>query len=181
MQTNLKSLIGKLNAPTRHALESAANQALSRTHHEVDIEHVLLALLDTSDSDFLAIAKAYGLEPANITRELQTSLAQFKTGNTRNPVLSQNIPRWLEAAWLMASVDSGAESLRSGFLLLALLADAGLSRVFNGSSDSLRKLPLEELRIQLPTILRLSRETNDVLISPVVRALRRLVCPAKNQ
>ena len=165
MQTNLKSLISKLNTPTRRALESAANQALSRTHHEVDIEHVLLALLDSADSDFLAIAKAYGLDPAELTQELQASLSQFKTGNTRNPVLSQNIPRWLEAAWMMASVDYGAESLRSGFLLLALLADAGLARVFNGSSDSLRKLPLEDLRAQLPDILRLSRECDDAPIS----------------
>ena len=93
MQTNLKSLIGKLNTPTRRALESAANQALSYTHHEVDIEHVLLALLDSADSDFLAITKAYGLNPADLEQELQSSLAQFKTGNTRNPVLSQNIPR----------------------------------------------------------------------------------------
>lgn len=161
MQTNLKSLIAKLNTPTRRALESAANQALSRTHHEVDIEHVLLALLETADSDFLAITKAYGLDPADLSEELQASLSQFKTGNTRNPVLSQNIPRWIEAAWVMASVDYGAESLRSGFLLLALLADAGLARVFNGSSASLRKLPLEELRVQLPEILRLSRESDD--------------------
>lgn len=167
MPTNLKSLIGKLNTPTRHALESAANQALSRTHHEVDIEHVLLALLDSADSDFLAIAKAYGLDPVDLTQELQDSLSQFKTGNTRNPVLSQNIPRWLESAWMMASVDYGAESLRSGFLLLALLADAGLARVFNGSSDSLRKLPLEDLRAQLPDILRLSRECPEYNDAPI--------------
>ncbi len=165
MQTNLKSLIGKLNPPTRRALESAANQALSRTHHEVDIEHVLLALLDSADSDFLAIAKAYGIDPTDLEQELQSSLAQFKTGNTRNPALSQNIPRWLEAAWMMASVDYGAETVRSGFLLLALLADTGLARVFNGSSDSLRKLPLEDLRAQLPDILRLSRECDDAPIS----------------
>ena len=174
MQTNLKSLIGKLNAPTRHALESAANQALSRTHHEVDIEHVLLALLDSADSDFLAIAKAYGLDPTDLEQELQASIAQFKTGNTRNPVLSQNIPRWLEAAWLMASVDYGADTLRSGFLLFALLADAGMARVFNGSSESLRKLPLEELRVQLPDILRLSRETDDAPISSVTPTATRV-------
>ena len=181
MQTNLKSLIAKLNTPTRHALESAANQALARTHHEVDIEHVLLALLDSADSDFLAIAKAYGLDPADLEQELQASIAQFKTGNTRNPVLSQNIPRWLEAAWLVASVDYGAESLRSGFLLFALLADAGLARVFNGSSDSLRKLPLEELRTQLPAILRLSRETDDVPLTSVASTVRTDNTPSAKQ
>ena len=53
MTINLKSLIGKLDVPTRKAMESAASVALSRTHHEVDIEHVLLELLAASDGDLL--------------------------------------------------------------------------------------------------------------------------------
>lgn len=158
MSTHLKSLVSKLNPATRKALEGAAAQALARTHHEVEIEHVLLALLSAEDSDSLAIARAYGLRIEALQQELETSLQQFKTGNTRNPVLSQHIPRWLEAAWLLASVDYAATSLRSAFLILALLTDSTLSRVFNGSSETLRKLPVEDLRIQMPAILRLSQE-----------------------
>lgn len=168
MSTHLKSLVSKLNPATRNALEAAASQALSRTHHEVDIEHVLLALLHAQDSDCLAIARAYGLHLAALEQELKSSLDQFKTGNTRNPVLSQNIPRWLEAAWLLASVDYGASSLRSAYLILALLSDSALSRVFNGSSDTLRKLPVEDLRVQLPAILRMSPAgmTTDLIAAP---------------
>ena len=62
MTTNLKSLIGKLTPATRRALESAANIALSRTHHEVDIEHVLLELLAATDGDMLRILKAYRID-----------------------------------------------------------------------------------------------------------------------
>jgi type VI secretion system protein VasG len=35
MGVNLKSLIGKLNTPTRSALEAAAGLCLARTHYDV--------------------------------------------------------------------------------------------------------------------------------------------------
>jgi len=43
MTSHLRSLVSKLDVSSRKAMESAANVALSRTHHEVDIEHVLSA------------------------------------------------------------------------------------------------------------------------------------------
>jgi len=47
---NLKSLLGKLNDTSRRALESAAALCLSRTNYEVDIEHVLVKLLEMSNT-----------------------------------------------------------------------------------------------------------------------------------
>ena len=44
MNVNLKSLIGKLNDTCRSALEGAAGLCLSRTHYDVEIEHLLLKL-----------------------------------------------------------------------------------------------------------------------------------------
>jgi type VI secretion system protein VasG len=46
MTTTLKTLITKLNRSCRTAAEQAASLTLSRGHFEVDIEHLLLALLD---------------------------------------------------------------------------------------------------------------------------------------
>ena len=54
---DLKSLVGKLNEPTRNALEGAAGICLSRTHYNVEIEHWLLKLLEIPDSDLLALLK----------------------------------------------------------------------------------------------------------------------------
>jgi len=102
MNTNLKALVAKLNPMTRRAVESAANVALSRTHHEIDIEHVLLEMLDKSDSDLVAILKAYSIDTARLEKDLLHGISQFRTGNTRNPVLSRNILQWLESAWLGA-------------------------------------------------------------------------------
>jgi hypothetical protein len=44
MATNLRALVGKLNATSRNVLEAAAGLCLSRTHYDIEIEHVLLKL-----------------------------------------------------------------------------------------------------------------------------------------
>jgi len=162
MQTSLKSLISKLDDTPRHALERAANAALSRSHFEVDIEHVLLELMDTPSSDAMAIFKAYSIDTSRLQKFLLHSLSSFKTGNTRNPVLATTLPKWLESAWLGASVDYGATHLRSGHLVLALAVDETLRRGMGDAADMLRKLPVDELRAQLPAILRASKETGDI-------------------
>ncbi len=42
MSTNVRSLISKLNDATRSALEAAAGLCLSRTHYDIEIEHLLM-------------------------------------------------------------------------------------------------------------------------------------------
>ena len=158
MTIDLKSLIAKLDTPTRKAMESAANVALSRTHHEIDIEHVLLELLAAADGDLLRILKAYRIDTQRLQADLLASLEHFRTGNTRNPVLSRNIVRWLEMAWLSANVNYGADKLGSGFLLLALVSDEELQRLLASSCAALKKLPVDDLKDNLPAILRLSKQ-----------------------
>ena len=65
MAISLKAIISKLNDTTRTALEGAAGLCLARTHYDVEIEHFLMKLLDTTDSDFARILKQFGeLRPA---------------------------------------------------------------------------------------------------------------------
>lgn len=154
MTTHLRSLVAKLDVSARKAMESAANVALSRTHHEVDIEHVLSELLDAPDADLLRILKAYHVDVDRLQADLEAALERFRTGNTRNPVLSRNILRWLEAAWLAGSVNYGAEALSSGLLLLALVADEELRRLLSGSCAALGRIPADDLKETLPALLR---------------------------
>ncbi|MDR1660926.1 MAG: type VI secretion system ATPase TssH, partial [Azoarcus sp.] len=107
MTTSLKSLISRLTPIARRAVEEAASRALARTHFEVEIEHVLLALLDQTDNAFVAALRASGADSARLERNLDAALDGFRTGNTRNPVLSIWLPRWLERAWLIASAEWG--------------------------------------------------------------------------
>jgi type VI secretion system protein VasG len=158
VKTNLKALIAKLNATTRRAMESAANLALTRTHHEVDVEHVLLALLDMDANDISAILSAYDIERSELQHALRNCMDQFRTGNTRNPVLSERIPVWLEAAWLRASVNFGAVQVRSGHLFIELLVHERLNRTITTCCETLQRIPGEELQRLLPQILSHSRE-----------------------
>lgn len=161
MSTNLKSLIGRLNTTTRRALESAANLALSRTHFEVDFEHVLLSLIENADSDLVCTLRAYDIAIADLQRALNHDLSGFKCGNNRNPVLSEQIGGWLESAWLNASIEYGHKSLRSGVLLLALRSSDGLFRNLGEAGSLLARISPDDLRQQLPNIIRHSRETAD--------------------
>lgn len=158
MKTSLKALFDKLNPLCRRAMESAVNAALSRTHHEADVEHVLLELIAAQESDCAVILRAFGIQPARLEKDLLAGLARMKTGNTRNPVLSANIPHWLESAWLLASVDHGVQQLRSGYLLEALIVDDDLRRSLGTSCEQLGHIPVEDLRKSLPQILSGTKE-----------------------
>ena len=114
--SNLKSLIGKLNDTCRKALESAAGLCLSQTHYEVDLEHFLIKLLEMPQTDFQQILRHFEINQDRLTADLTRAMEGFKTGNARTPALSPRIPRMLQEAWLLASIDYQAPSVRSGHI-----------------------------------------------------------------
>ena len=125
---DLKPLIGRLNDTCRRALEGAAGLTLSRSHYNVEIEHVLLGLVDRADTDIAAILRHWEIEMSRLLPDLNRSLDRMKTGNARAPTLSPDVVEMVKQAWLMASVEQGASRVRSGHLLWALLADETLAR-----------------------------------------------------
>jgi type VI secretion system protein VasG len=146
MAVNLRALIGKLNHTTRSAVESAAGLCLSRTHYDVEIEHYLMKLLDTTDGDFAAILKQYGIDRSRLSSELSKSLDHLKTGNARTPAMSPHIAHMLDEAWTIASLDYGAMQVRTGHTLIALLANEELARLIEDISRELTKIPVETLK-----------------------------------
>lgn len=88
MNVNLKSLIGKLNDTCRSALEGAAGVCLSRTNHDVGIEHLLIKLLDAERTDLLRILNHFEVSMESLNRDLGGALDQSQTGNSRTPALS---------------------------------------------------------------------------------------------
>ena len=61
MSQHLKTLISKLNDQTRQAAERAASLCMARGHFEVDIEHLLLALLEQPRSDLVVLCRHFGV------------------------------------------------------------------------------------------------------------------------
>lgn len=157
----LKSLIGKLNSQCRKALESAAGLCLSHTHYEIDIEHVLIKLLEASDGDLQKITRYFEINETHLLNDLTAAIEDFKTGNARTPALSPRIPKLVERAWVIASVDYNAGAIRSGHLLLALLGSEDMSRSLINSSALFGKISLETLSDSFFDLVAGSSESQD--------------------
>ncbi len=153
MSVSLKSLIGKLNDTCRNALEAAAGLCLTRTHYDVDIEHLFLKLSEVQDTDFQRILRHYEIDQSRLSRDLTHALDRFKTGNARTPALSPHIPQLIADAWTLASIDFGVTKIRSGHLLLALLENDDLARLARESSGEMQRISVEELHKHLPDLV----------------------------
>jgi type VI secretion system protein VasG len=143
---DLKSLVGRLSDMARRQLEAAAGLTLSRSHYNVEIEHVLLKLAETAGSDIAAILRKQGVDAGRIAQELNRSLDKLRTGNARAPALSPDIVSWLREAWIIASLEAGANRIRSGHMLAVLLADETLSRTVRDSCPTLLAVPAAAVR-----------------------------------
>jgi len=146
MSTPLKTLIAKLNTTCRLAAERAASVCLSRGHYEVDLEHLLLALLEEPASDLACVLRTARVDAHALRADLERELQRFKTGNTRTPVFSPHLIALFEQAWLIASLDSQIGRIRSGHLLLALLSAPDLAQFAQRMSARFADVPVAELK-----------------------------------
>ena len=158
MSTSLNTLIAKLNPTCRQAALLAANNCLARGHYEVDLEHLLLALLDEPASDVALVLRASRIDPHALRADIERELQRLKNGNTRTPVFSKHLIDLLEQAWLIASLDSQIGRIRSGHLLLALLSAPDLAQFAERMSPLLRDVPATELKHNFDELTAGSRE-----------------------
>ncbi|MEW6127928.1 MAG: type VI secretion system ATPase TssH [Acidobacteriota bacterium] len=152
MNVNLKNLIGRLNDPCRNALEGAAGLCLSRTNYDVDVEHYFIKLIELADTDIEKIFRYYKVSNERLTRDLTYALDRLKTGNARTPALSPRIPQLIQEAWLIASVEHGETKVRTGHLLLALLANEDLARIAREISREFSAISVEALKENLASL-----------------------------
>jgi type VI secretion system protein VasG len=134
-------------------LEGAAGLCLARTHYDVEIEHFLMKLLDSAESDFAKIVKQFGVDKSRLSGELSRALDKLKTGNARTPSFSPSLFTMLTEAWTIGSLEFNAAQVRTGFTILALVSHDDLSRIVREIGKELQKIEPEALRKQLPAIL----------------------------
>ena len=152
MNVDLKALIAKLNITCRNSLEAAAGLCMSRTNYNVEIEHLLIKLIETQDSDVQKIMRHFEVNEARLISDITRTLDRLKTGNTRTPALAPQLPALIQEAWLLASIEGGASKVRSGHLTLALLADRDLARLAFDISSEFNLISVEALKKNLAKI-----------------------------
>jgi type VI secretion system protein VasG len=163
---NLRSLIAHCNESCHKALEAAAGLTLARTHYNVEIEHLLLALLDRPGSDIPAILRYCDIDAGRVAAELSRALDGLRRGNARAPAMSPDIVDLLKQAWLLTSLEYAAARIRSGHLLLALLSDDGLARHLRDASPLLGAIGAERLARELDAATAASTEVATVTPAP---------------
>lgn len=159
---NLKSLIGKLDQTCRKALETATGLCLARTHYNIELEHWLLALVDTADSDLLLLLQHYDIDIDKLREEINNALDKIRSGNAKTPALSPDVIDWVEAAWLLASLEYQQPQVRSGHLLAALVDDDMLFRLISSVTREFDKISPEKIKSELPELMQQSPEAGHV-------------------
>jgi len=167
---NLKSLIGKLNDSTRGALEAAAGLCLARTHYDIEVEHYLTKLLDSTDNDVAAIFKHFEIDTSRLSGELARALDKLKTGNARTPALSPTLMRMLIEAWTVGSIDFNAGQVRTGFTILALATNDELVRLMRDISREFQKIQADALRKDFAAIVDNSSEEAQAAVAAAAAA-----------
>ncbi|MCM0043384.1 MAG: AAA family ATPase [Burkholderiaceae bacterium] len=149
MSTELRTLILRLDAETRAAMERAAELCAQQTHFSVDPEHLLAELLRSDDSSLAALLAHFRLSLPRTREQLQQALERLKRGNGRTPVLSEHLPPLLEQAWVIASMQLGESQIDAGCVLLAALESSAMRGLLLESAPNLLQLPREALRTEL--------------------------------
>ena len=142
---NLRSLVAHCNNTCRKALEAAAGIAVSRTHYNVELEHVLLALLDRPGTDVASILRHFDVDPGRVAREILRGVDRMRTGNARAPGFAPEVIDLIKQGWLLGSLEYSAPRVRTGHMLLALLTDDGLARHAREASSLMGGLSPERL------------------------------------
>lgn len=118
----LKSLVGRLNTSCTKALEGAAGLCVSNGGYEISVEHVLLKLLE-EENDLAQVLAHYEVNLIHFVKSLQNAVESGQKGNAGKPVFSPALVGMLEDAWLIASLEQKFPQVRSGTLVLAILAN----------------------------------------------------------
>ncbi|MEC9268050.1 MAG: type VI secretion system ATPase TssH [Pseudomonadota bacterium] len=158
MKLDVRTLLGKLNPACKRALEQAANYCVQQTNFNVEVEHVLLKLLEQTDTDAVQALKAHGVDIADLLEDLQVSIDGFRRGNTRTPSLSPHINDLLQEAWVFSSLTLGQNATRSAGLLQAALDTETIRGPLIDGAPSFETIPRDGLRDSWNEILRHSPE-----------------------
>src|SRR5579871_5084347 len=154
-----KPLVKRLNTTTRKAMEDAAGLCNARTNYDIDVEHFLFKIIESTESDFSRIMKQFGVDRARLAGELTRALDGKKRGNSGAMNYTPALIRMFSEAWSFGSLEYNSAQIRSGFIALALVSDVELSRMVRDISRELPKIELEALRKLLPAIMSDSQET----------------------
>jgi type VI secretion system protein VasG len=130
------ALFGKLNSLAYKAIEGATMFCKLRGNPYVELEHWLMQMLNTQDSDLHRIVRHFDIDAARLAADLTAALDRLPRGATSISDLADNIADSVERAWVYATLKFGENQVRTGHLLFGMLKTRSLaSRVIGISKQ----------------------------------------------
>ena len=145
VHVDLNKLFDRLSPLSSRTLELAIATCVKRTNYNVELEHWLMVLGDSSDSDYVRILESFEVDFSRLKEDLTKNLDRLKTGNAKSPSLSPDVVELATEAWTMATINYSAGQVRSGHLLLALLSNDSFRRSAVSASRQFEKINSEAL------------------------------------
>ena len=171
MIDNIKRLLNKLNEHMLSQLDAAAGFALSSSHYEISVEHLLIKLLDYDDGDIPKLCQLLQISESEMRYALSKSLSEYRTGNSGRPSFSPALISLIEQAWMIASIETNSQKIRSAHLMASFFTEfakrnySDIAEVFshtnkdliirtieNGISGSIEEKVLVEQDSKQPTM-----------------------------
>lgn len=152
------SLFAKLNPIAFKSVEGATVLCKLRGNPYVELVHWVAQILQQDDSDWHHILRYFEIDAGSLLADVQRALERQPGGVQGISDLSESITNTVERAWVYASLMYGAQKVRTGHLLVALLKTDFLAQELFRISARFKQLREEELSTKFAQLLEHSAE-----------------------
>ncbi len=147
------ALFGKLNPTAYKAIEGATVFCKLRGNPFVELDHWVMQILQTQDTDWHRIIRHYGIDSAVLAKELTAALDRLPRGATAISDLSDNIANAVERGWVYGSLMYSDRAVRTGYLLLGMLKTSFLRNALFAISRQFERVKPDDLSDNLLKIV----------------------------
>ncbi|MBN2574079.1 MAG: type VI secretion system ATPase TssH [Deltaproteobacteria bacterium] len=153
------SLFGKLNSLAYKAIESATAFCKLRGNPYVELVHWWNQILQQQDSDLHHIIRHFEINPSRLAADMTAALDQLPRGATSISDLSPHIENSVERGWVYGTLLFGESQVRTGHLVVGILATPNLRHVLATMSSEFAKIKLDTLTDRFAQIVAKSPES----------------------
>lgn len=165
------SLFAKLNPVAFKSVEGATVLCKLRGNPYVQLVHWVAQILQQDDSDWHHILRHFELDASAVLADVQRALERQPGGAQGISDLSESITNAVERAWVYASLMFGAQNVRTGHVLVALLKTDFLSQELLKISPRFKQIPEAALSENFAQLVEHSAEQSLLGTDVPLRAL----------
>ena len=153
-------LFGKLNSVAYKSVEGATVFCKLRGNPYVELVHWLHQIVQLQDSDLHRIIKHFEIDPSRLAADMTAALDALPRGATSIMDFSPHLEESVERGWVYGSLMFNEPAVRTGHLMVGILATKHLKGVLLGISKEFAKVKEEALSSDLHKVVDGSPEDN---------------------